>query len=968
MTDESKGTILLKQPQLVITWPDGSQRRIPLVNDVTRVGRGELNDIIIPQEFRSVSRQHLEIRREGTQFIAIDLGSSNGLFINDQKVNKAQLNDNDEIRLGRATHGHELRIHFQSGAKASFSTTADTKTVPATFNLPTTPPSGIPHLRIRWPMGQTNFFYIHKDITLVGRSPEADLRVPDGFDFVSFRHFELRREGDAFTIIDLNSTNGTLLNNLPLTPNTSAALHDNAVIRIGDDSFGISLGLTFFNPLESTLPAGGFVMAAPSVIMDMEKPITIGRLPENDIQLEEPDVSRRHAVIRKLKQTYVLQDRDSRNGTFVNERPVRAVELHDGDLIRIGNFLLTFQDGQVTPYQSSGMRLDVSNLSKEVSDRHGKRRILDNINLSVLPREFVAIVGGGGAGKTALLNALVGIHPGKGQVQLNGHDFYEEYEHFRAQLGYVPQNDILHTSLTVEQALDYAAHLRLPASISADERQRCIAIVLETVSMNSGIIRKTRISDLSGEQRKRVSVAAELLADPKLIYLDKATAGLDPGLEKKMMHTLRRMADEGRTVVLITHATDNIVQTDHVAFLSQGRLVFFGPSQEALDFFEVDDFADIYEKIEHSGEQWRQVFEQEKPEAFQNYVQARQANALAIPERELPKIKFDLGDLLRQFIILTQRSLSVLFGDPITLALMLFLLPFTGMLQLIIGSKEILTGDPAILADPVAAAKVLVENYVPFTRTNTFVFFMGLEAVLTGLFLPVNDLVKERSIYLRERMVNLKVLPYLLSKVAIYSLFVVIQVIFYLRILSLGVDFPAHGLYVNGALELFITLFLTMMAGVTCGFIISALSRNTKMVIYILTMVLFFQFFFAGAIFDLRGNAFEPVSYFTTTRWSLTALGVTIDMPKIVESTILCSDVPENPLDPNSAIKTVCENYVDAKDNLMLNYDDDMLLKSWGMLLGMSFLFLMMTGILLERTEAIRAHHTALWSALSKSD
>ena len=953
MPSATKGTVYLKHTQLVIIWPDGREQKYSIVNDVTRIGRGEPNELSIPQEYKSISRQHLEIRREGAQYFAIDPGSANGVFINGTKVDKVQLNDNDEILIGAPEHGQELRLRFQLGSEALLSAAKPADTDLSTLSLATAAPSEVPHLNIRWPNGQTNFFAINKDITLVGRSLEADLRIPEGFSFVSSQHFELRRAGNDFTITDLNSTNGTLLNNHALTPDTPADLHDNAIIRIGDDSFGVSLGLTFFNPLEAALPVQGYLMTASATILEQEKPTTIGRLPENDIYLEAPDVSRHHAMLAKHGQTYTLRDLDSRNGTFVNEQLIhQSVELHDGDLIRIGSYLLTFQDGQVTPYQSNGMRMDVSGLSKVVNTRKGKLRILDNINLSVLPREFVAIVGGSGAGKTTLLNALVGIRPGDGQVQLNGHDFYEQYEHFRAQLGYVPQNDILHTSLTVEKALDYAARLRLPASISAGERSQRIAAVLETVSMNTETIRKTRISDLSGGQRKRVSIAAELLADPKLIYLDEATSGLDPGLEKKMMHTLRRMADEGRTVMLITHATDNIIQSDHVAFISQGKLVFFGPSQEALDFFEVEDFADIYEKIERSGEGWRQVFEHDKPEAFQNYVQARKATAQVLPKQELPKVRFGLGNLIRQFIVLTQRSISVLFSDPVTLALMLLLLPLTGTLQLIIGSKEILTGDLSILANPVAAAKTLVENYAPFARTNTFVFVMGLEAVLTGLFVPSNDLVKERSIYLRERMVNLKVLPYLLSKAAIYSVFVVIQVVLYLLILSLGVDFPTHGLYTNGTLELFITLFLTMMAGITFGFIISAVSRNTEMAIYILTMMLFFQFFFAGTVFDLRGNAFEPMSYFTTTRWSLTALGVTIDMPKLVESTILCSDVPENPLDPSSATKTVCENYPDAKDDLMLNYNDDMLLKAWGVLIGMSVLFLIMTGILLERTKA----------------
>jgi hypothetical protein len=181
---------------------------------------------------------------------------------------------------------------------------------------------------------------------------------------------------------------------------------------------------------------------------------------------------------------------------------------------------------------------------------------------------------------------------------------------------------------------------------------------------------------------------------------------------------------------------------------------------------------------------------------------------------------------------------------------------------------------------------------------------------------------------------------------------VVVQVLLYMLILSFGVKYPEQGLYLPGVLEIFITLFLTMMAGITFGFIISAVSRSTEMAIYLLTMMLFFQFFFAGTVFDLRGNAFEALSYFSTTRWSLTALGVTIDMPRLVESTVLCSDVPSNPLDPNSVTKTVCENYKDATKDLLINYDDDLLIKSWLVLIGMSILFLTTTGILLARTKS----------------
>lgn len=950
MTENYKGTFFLKHAQLRITFPDGKAESVTLVEESTRIGRDEQNSFVTPDSFKSISRRHLEVRREEGQYLLVDLGSDNGTLLNGEAVSQAVLKDGDEICIGLEEHGHALTIQFRAGSEALLSG-GETMPVRPPVDLASDAPSGVPYLRIRFPKGETSFFPIEKDLTVVGRSPDADLKFPAGYGFVSAQHFEIYRTGDHFLITDLNSTNGTLLSNQPLQPNKPTDLHNNAIIRIGDDSFGISLGMSFYTPFEEA-PADGFAVAGAAMLMKAEKSITIGRAPESDIHLDAPDVSRRHASILKREQTYILSDLGSRNGTFVNEQLVRSTELHEGDVIRIGAFLLVFQDGQVTPYQSNGMRVDVSALSKDVDDRRGKRRILDNISLSVLPREFVAIVGGSGAGKTTLLNALVGIRPGDGSVQLNGHDFYKEYEHYRAQLGYVPQNDILHMTLTVEKALDYTARLRLPASVDKAERDRRITAVLETVSMNTETIRKTRIGNLSGGQRKRVSIAAELLADPKLIYLDEATSGLDPGLEKKMMHTLRRMADEGRTVMLITHATGNIVQSDHVAFISQGRLVFFGPSQDALDFFEVDEFADIYGKIERSGEVWRQTFEHEKPEVFQDYVQARQANAQALPKRELPKIKFGLGDFLRQLWVLTQRSLNVLFSDPVTLGLLLLLLPLTGTLQLIIGSKEVLTGNLGIMADPVAAAKDLMESYIPFARTNTFVFVMGLEAVLTGLFVPSNDLVKERSIYLRERMVNLKVLPYLLSKAAIYSVFVVIQVALYLLILSFGVNFPADGLYMNGTLELFVTLFLTMMAGITFGFIISAVSRNTEMAIYILTMMLFFQFFFAGTVFDLRGNAFEPMSYLTTTRWSLTAIGVTVDMPEIVESTIVCSDVPENPFNANSPLVKRCDPYPEATKDLLLDYSDEMLLNSWGVLIGMSILFLGITGILLEKTKS----------------
>jgi hypothetical protein len=150
-------------------------------------------------------------------------------------------------------------------------------------------------------------------------------------------------------------------------------------------------------------------------------------------------------------------------------------------------------------------------------------------------------------------------------------------------------------------------------------------------------------------------------------------------------------------------------------------------------------------------------------------------------------------------------------------------------------------------------------------------------------------------------------------------------------------------------MELSITLFLTMMAGIGLGLLVSAGSKSFQMATYILILLAVFQFFFAGALLDLRGNRLEPLSSLSAARWSSVALGVTIDMPKITESTILCSDVPENPSDSNSALKTSCFHYPAAISDLRLPYEDDQLTRSWAVLIGMTILFLAITWLLLSR-------------------
>lgn len=935
---ERQGTLFLKHTQIIVHWTDGSVSTFPL-GESTRIGRGTTdNDIAVPEIYQSVSRKHLEIRHEKEGYRLIDLGSRNGVLVNGIYAKDMFLRDGDEIRIGQDERGQDIRIEFQLGSESFLSELAavEFETLPPAAGLVSEAPLHKPHFKIRWYNGKTNYFPLEKEKTIIGRSLDAELRVPDTLRFVSSRHAEVLKTESGFVLRDLNSTNGTLLNNQLLQPEKFYPLGHESIIRLGDDEYGISVGFTFINPVAQARDVDGFLQAAPAAEIATTRYLLIGRLPTSDLVLDHPEVSRRHALIREVDGRFLLEDLDSSNGTYINDKLVKRAELHDGDLIQISKFLLLFQDGKLVPYQSSGMRLDVIGLSKDVSARRGKRRILDNINLSILPREFVAVAGGSGAGKSTLLKALMGIHPGEGQVRLNGHDFHQQQGHLRSQLGYLPASEILHARLTVEQALDYAARLRLPSNLTADERMNRVNAVLEAVSLNIETIRKRRIADLSDEQRKRLSIAAELLSDPKLLYLDNATSGLDPGLEKKMMHTLRRVADEGRTVLLATEATNNILQTDHIAFLSEGKLVYFGPSEEALQFFEAEEFADIYERIAGKGEVWRQVFEEKKPAHYTKYVQDRQKALASTPRRALPKAEFNILDSFRQWFVLARRSLRILFNDPIPLVLKFLLLPMMGLLQLIIATPDVLTGNLSILANPAAAAQTMTDSYIPFFHTNIFLFMMGLEALLAGLFLASNELVKERSIFLRERMVNLRVWPYLLSKVFIYGVFAIIQVALYLLIISLGVDLPE-----NGFSELFLTLFLTMLAGVSLGLLISAVSKSTQMALSILIVLLVLQFFFAGVIFDLRGDTFEPLSYLSPTYWSSAALGVTIDMNRIVESTILCNDSESSP--------ATCFPYPDATNDLRLDYADPQLTRAWTVLIGMTILSLAVTWFFLSR-------------------
>lgn len=671
---------------------------------------------------------------------------------------------------------------------------------------------------------------------------------------------------------------------------------------------------------------------------------TIGRDAANPLRLDHPTVSRRHAQVQRTAQGHTIRDLGSSNGVYVNgQRVGRIVPLQPGDVVQIGPFKLVYSQNGFAPYSPNGnYRLDGISLRRVVATgsplsprrwlpgqvANTQKLILNDVTLSVYPREFVALVGGSGAGKSTLMNALSGFAPAQGQVLINGDDLYANFDAYRSILGYVPQQDIIHGQLTVASALHYAARLRLPDLTPAEVEQR-VGAVLAQVELAPFADRQ--ISRLSGGQRKRVSIAVELLADPGLFFLDEPSSGLDPGLERKLMHTLRQLADDGRTIVLVTHATANIHLCTHVAFMADGRLAYFGPPKAAAAFFGGSDFAEIYNRLSQPldtpenpipiglkvhyqqlvarkgkppspSEFWEQAF-RASPH-YQSNVAARTQSIGGSPPPAAPSASTTQAraNWLAQFWTLTQRYFTLVSRDWTSLFTLLLVMPLIGLLLLLMAGPHDLVGrEPAAVqreiqeqiaekeADerPGVADEQFQASHVTTGAAQKLLFMLALAAGLLGVFAAAYEIVAEEGVYRRERMVNLKIVPYLLSKIVVLGGFALLQCLLLLLVVGGKVEYPAQGIFLPAPVEMFITLFLSALAGISLGLAISAAVRSSGTVIYVILLVLFVQILFAGAIFELPGPA-RPLSYLTTTRWTLEALGSTVDLPDLERRDVSC--------------------------------------------------------------------------------
>ena len=595
--------------------------------------------------------------------------------------------------------------------------------------------------------------------------------------------------------------------------------------------------------------------------------VTIGRAVDNDIVLPSPAVSAHHAAISSDGAKVTLEDLDSTNGTFVNGRRARRAELQEGDEIWIADERFVFErsgpDGAgavVDVVRPQGVRIDASGLRKEVK---AGVSLLADVSLSILPGEFVAIVGGSGAGKTTLLDALAGTQPASsGRVLYDGEDRYEHDARFRSAIGYVPQDDIVHTELALRRTLQHAARIRLPKDTSEAARDAAVDSVLGNLGLTEQA--EVKVGSLSGGQRKRSSIGVELLTQPRVFFLDEPTSGLDPATDAHMMRLLRRLANDGSTVLVTTHATKNVRMCDKVVVLGRGgHLAFVGSPQRALEHFGVETFDEIYDVLEPEGAPVAAASSyRESPEFAQQQSLALSRATVAMAAPGAGRARRRGG--VRQFAALSRRNMEIHLRNKDVLIPVIAQPVLLGVLLLALFRSDLFEPGQANATAPLQ-----------------MMFLLPFNAFLLGLLTAVQEIVKELPIFYRERAVGVGVVPYLLSKTTFLVPGFVLGAGMMMTLLWATNRLPDGGLSMLG--PLFVTLALAGLAGMALGLFTSAIAGSSQtatdlLSLWIMPQVLFGGGLFAVPIMDFVGRA---VSHVAVVRWAFEASGHAVGLSDV---------------------------------------------------------------------------------------
>ncbi|WP_020126189.1 FHA domain-containing protein [Streptomyces sp. 303MFCol5.2] len=711
----------------------------------------------------------------------------------------------------------------------------------------------------------------------IGRDPLSDIFIDD--TRVSWHHAVLRPDGDHWTLADEHSTNGTYTDGRRVQ---EWGVGPGSVIRVGSPDDGPYLALSGRPPPPAERPSA---VSMPGVTGTFREPTTvrplpartvrIGRASDNDLVVDDLVVSRRHAELRALPDGgHEIVDLGSHNGTYLNGLPVTRAPLDPGDIVGIGHSDFCLVGDQLQEYVDSGeVSLDVQDLTVAV-DR-GRKVLLDHVSFPVGEKCLLAVVGPSGAGKSTLLGALTGQRPaGHGTVVYDGRDLYRDYAELRQRIGLVPQDDILHAQLTVRSALVYAAELRFPQDTAKAERRERVEEVIRELGLEQRAGQP--VHTLSGGQRKRVSVALELLTKPSLLFLDEPTSGLDPGMDRSVMHMLRGLADDGRTVIVVTHSVLSLDVCDRLLVLAPGgRVAYYGPPEDALAFFGFEQWPEAFEAFERDQERdWAGEY-RDSPFRRQYVVNdseqprlPRSGPVIMLPPARPRSRGAQLGTLVRRYA-------TALAADRTFLVIMIAL--------------------PFVMG---AMARALSGGELDREHAMNVLLILCVGGVLTGAANAVRELVKERVIYQRERAVGLSRSAYLMSKVVVLGAVTVVQAVVLTLVALLGVDLNApggEGVLMPPLVEITVAVALLAFTAMMLGLLISALVRKEEVTMPLLVLLAIVQVVFCGALLPLDGvPGLEQLSWLVPARWALGAMAGTVGLARIVPGDITADPLFEH--------------------------------------------------------------------------
>ncbi len=725
------------------------------------------------------------------------------------------------------------------------------------------PPSGPLRLELAWGRDRRLLTLPPSGATL-GSTSEADVVIPA--PFLAPLHARVIPADGGWAVESLAPAGqgqvmvrGSVVRQAPIAQGDVFRLAD----RVGNF-------VTVKVPSDTAARADQRAGALRAALPGRDESYLIGADPRCKVRLEHPLIQPRHLAVRRdASGALWLEDRGTPAGTYLNGQRVRgAVRAGLGDVLQVGPYSARVGEYALEPLeQVGGVDIQVRDARVEVpagKAGRGARTLLDQVSLHIAPANMIVVAGPSGAGKTTLMRLLSGQQPAAaGHVEYNGTDLADCRQAYAPLMGYVPQEDIVHADLTVHEALDYQARLRLGDRTPAAVRDVRVDYALSLLGLLEQ--RNQLVKTLSGGQRKRVSIACEMLNEPQILFLDEPTSGLDPGLDKRMMLLLRLLADQGRTVVLTTHAIAHVDVCDTLVLVGPGgNVIYAGAPQAALDWFGVQTLGDVFALVDTADS---------AAQAAQRTRSAQRPGAQGpvFPARSGPPASGHLpagagrngglggatppvGSAAWRRLVLSQgrifagRYVRLLSRDRPALAF------------------SLLQGIAVALLTALA-----VPSSFTWPTGNAATFVFGCASVWFGMIGAVRELVKEKAIWRREFLAGGSMPAYLASKVAVLGVMAAIQALTLTLVVRLTLGLPSGGPFGHSMVTFFVTLWLGALSGMALGLLVSAAAESADRAMSLVPYLLITQLVLCGVLFQLGAIGF--ISWLMPARWAVSGLG-----------------------------------------------------------------------------------------------